>query len=69
MTLMQEVQNLRDEARRSRQKNASKTRAWESQKEKSERLEKEPSQSNNFYERIVEDIVFSYTRLTQNLAL
>jgi transposase/FtsZ-binding cell division protein ZapB len=41
MTLMQEVQNLRDEARSLRQENASKTRAWESQKEKSDRLEKE----------------------------
>lgn len=41
MTTIEELQNLRDEARRLRQENASKNRAWESQKEKSDRLEKE----------------------------
>ena len=41
MTLLQEVEKLRDEARKLRQENASKNRAWENQKEKSDRLEKE----------------------------
>lgn len=41
MTTIEELQNLRDEARKLRQENASKNRAWESQKEKSDHLEKE----------------------------
>lgn len=41
MTTIEELQNLRDEARKLRQENAFKNRAWESQKEKSDRLEKE----------------------------